>query len=82
VTGRAHLILALLLGLTGGPAIGQPADPPRSPADRPDGPPVVTAKGWVVADGVTGRVLWGSAEAEARPIASTTKLMTARIVLG
>ena len=53
----------------------------RAPADRLDGPPAVTARAWAVADGKTGKVLWGSAEAEARPMASTTKIMTAWVVL-
>jgi serine-type D-Ala-D-Ala carboxypeptidase (penicillin-binding protein 5/6) len=44
-------------------------------------PPTVTAKAWAVTDGTTGKVLWGSHEAEARPMASTTKIMTAWIVL-
>jgi D-alanyl-D-alanine carboxypeptidase (penicillin-binding protein 5/6) len=58
-------------------AVGQPKAPP----DRLDGPPVVTAKAWTVADGTTGKVLWGDHEAEPRPVASTTKIMTALIVL-
>jgi serine-type D-Ala-D-Ala carboxypeptidase (penicillin-binding protein 5/6) len=70
-------MLALLLFLA-----GQLAPlPERQPADRPDGPPVVSAKGWAIADGKTGQVLWGSAEKEPLAIASTTKIMTARLVL-
>jgi D-alanyl-D-alanine carboxypeptidase len=53
----------------------------KDPPDRPDGPPVVTAKAWVVADGATGKVLHGANAAEPRPMASTTKIMTAWIVL-
>src|SRR4051812_36922619 len=48
-------------------------------ADTPAAPPTVSAKGWAVADG-TGRVIAGSHEAEPRPIASTTKIMTAWLV--
>src|SRR4051812_43495506 len=55
--------------------------PAKAPADRPDGPPVATAKAWVIADGKTGEVLWGSEQTTPLPIASTTKIMTARIVL-
>jgi D-alanyl-D-alanine carboxypeptidase (penicillin-binding protein 5/6) len=44
-------------------------------------PPAVTAKAWAVADAGTGKVLWGDHEADARPMASTTKIMTAWIVL-
>jgi D-alanyl-D-alanine carboxypeptidase (penicillin-binding protein 5/6) len=68
-----------------GPAHAQPPAekplPPRAPAEALDGPPVVTAKAWAVADGKTGKVLWGSKEKDALPIASTTKIMTAHVVL-
>ena len=57
------------------------AQTPKAPPDRLDGPPIVSAKGWAIADGLTGQVLWGDHEAEARPIASTTKIMTAFLVL-
>src|SRR5262245_2555839 len=53
----------------------------KSPADRVDGPPIVSAKAWVVADGKTGKMLWGFKETEALAMASTTKIMTARLVL-
>ncbi len=86
---RRVLLTALLLAwLAPLPARTQPpggkgADPlpPKAPADRPDGPPVVTAKAWAVADGKTGKFLWGDHEAEPRPMASTTKIMTAWVVL-
>src|SRR5438874_4088399 len=78
-------LAVILLGLAPVPARGQPAGqkelPPRSPADRLDGPPHVTAKAWAVADGKTGKFLWGANESETRPIASTTKIMTAWLVL-
>src|SRR5687768_11392431 len=57
------------------------AQPAKAPADRLDGPPHVTAKAWAVADGKTGKLLWGFKEAEPRSIASTTKVMTALVVL-
>src|SRR3954466_16048609 len=55
--------------------------PAKTPADSPDGPPVVTAKAWAVADGKTGKLLWGSHESDPLTMASTTKIMTARLVL-
>ena len=59
----------------------QQALPTKQAADPLDGPPFVTCKGWAVADGKTGQVLWGMDEGVARPMASTTKIMTAWIVL-
>jgi D-alanyl-D-alanine carboxypeptidase (penicillin-binding protein 5/6) len=55
--------------------------PAKAPAESLGGPPLVTAKAWAVADGATGKVLWGGNQAEPRPIASTTKIMTALLVL-
>jgi D-alanyl-D-alanine carboxypeptidase (penicillin-binding protein 5/6) len=55
--------------------------PAKAPAESLNGPPLVTAKAWAVADGTTGKVLWGGNQAEPRPIASTTKIMTALLVL-
>ncbi len=55
--------------------------PPRAPPDRPDGPPVVSAKGWAVADGRTGAILASADPPAPLAIASTTKIMTAWLVL-
>jgi serine-type D-Ala-D-Ala carboxypeptidase (penicillin-binding protein 5/6) len=74
VAGPTVVLLALL-------ALAPVAAQPEKAAEPLDGPPVVSAKAWVVADGKTGKVLWGSNEAEARPMASTSKIMTAWIVL-
>jgi D-alanyl-D-alanine carboxypeptidase (penicillin-binding protein 5/6) len=67
------------------PCAAQPAAPSplpeKAPADRLDGPPIVSAKAWIVADGKTGKMLWGDNESEARAIASTSKIMTAWVVL-
>jgi serine-type D-Ala-D-Ala carboxypeptidase (penicillin-binding protein 5/6) len=49
--------------------------------DSTEGPAGVAAKAWVIADGKTGKRLWGFHDAEPRPIASTTKIMTAWIIL-
>ncbi len=76
-------ILALIPLLTPTPTPAQTEKPPvpKAPADPLDGPPFVTAKAWAVLDGKTGRILWGNNEAEARPMASTSKIMTAWVVL-
>ncbi len=69
---------ALLALLALAPVVAQPD---KRAAEPLDGPPVVSAKAWIVVDGQTGKKLWGGNEAEARPMASTSKIMTAWIVL-
>lgn len=51
------------------------------PADLLDGPPFVTCRAWGIGNAETGELLWGSNESERLDIASTTKLMTALVVL-
>ena len=53
----------------------------KQPADPLDGPPFVTARTWAIADGRTGAILWGHDEAKPVDIASTTKIMTAFVIL-
>jgi serine-type D-Ala-D-Ala carboxypeptidase (penicillin-binding protein 5/6) len=65
----------------------------RAPAPRPSNPLAgprievtgaphgVKAKGAVLADAVTGQVLWGRGLTTERPMASVTKVMTALVVL-
>ena len=69
--------------LTEGPApqITQAQVPRIGPADSLVGPPFVTARSWAIADGRTGAILWGHDEAKTVDIASTTKIMTAFVVL-
>src|SRR5437899_428283 len=50
-------------------------------ADRIDGPPIVSARAWAIAEGRTGRFLWGANESAELLMASTTKIMTAHLVL-
>jgi D-alanyl-D-alanine carboxypeptidase (penicillin-binding protein 5/6) len=44
-------------------------------------PPPVTAKAWAIADGRTGKLLWGHNADEPRKSASTTKMMCAYVIL-
>jgi D-alanyl-D-alanine carboxypeptidase (penicillin-binding protein 5/6) len=44
-------------------------------------PPVILARGAILMDADTGVVLWGNAPDTPRPMASTTKIMTALLVL-
>jgi len=53
----------------------------KQPADQLDGMPFVTCKGWIVGDAATGEVIGGDEIDTRRENASTTKLMTAWIVL-
>lgn len=55
--------------------------PPLLPRDPVVGPPIVSCAAWGVFDGSSGDLLWGSKEAEVRDPASTTKIMTAYVVL-
>jgi D-alanyl-D-alanine carboxypeptidase (penicillin-binding protein 5/6) len=75
--------IAILFLLTPSPAFAQPekGPAPKAPADSLDGPPLLSAKAWVVFDGKTGKLFKGGNEAEARPMASTSKIMTAWVVL-
>jgi D-alanyl-D-alanine carboxypeptidase (penicillin-binding protein 5/6) len=54
---------------------------PTAEADALSGPPHVTCKAWAVADGKTGTLLWGKNEDKPLDFASTTKIMTAFVVL-
>ena len=45
------------------------------------GPPIVSAKAWAIADAKTGKLLFGYKQDVQLPMASTTKLMTAWLVL-
>jgi serine-type D-Ala-D-Ala carboxypeptidase (penicillin-binding protein 5/6) len=53
----------------------------KEPADELDGLPFVTCRGWVVADAASGEVVGGADLDTPRENASTTKLMTAWLVL-
>src|SRR5207253_1392894 len=53
----------------------------KQPPEALDAPPLVTCKAWAVADGHSGKVLHGHNEGKPLDFASTTKMMTAYIVL-
>jgi D-alanyl-D-alanine carboxypeptidase (penicillin-binding protein 5/6) len=58
------------------------AQPPKAKAPESlDGPPVVSAAAWVVVDAKTGQEIRGGNADAARAMASTSKIMTAWIVL-
>lgn len=56
-------------------------EPARQPADKLDGPPLVTCKAWAVLDGKTGDVFRGQRENDPLDNASTTKMMTCFVIL-
>ncbi|MEO1995593.1 MAG: serine hydrolase, partial [Planctomycetaceae bacterium] len=68
----------------------QPTRPPeivnseqltREPPDGVAGPPFVTCRSWLIADAQSGAVLWSQQPDRILDIASTTKIMTALLVL-
>jgi len=63
------------------PSVVNASAPARGPADPADGPPFCTSKAWVVLDGRTGAVVAGHDADAALDVASTTKIMTAWVVL-
>jgi serine-type D-Ala-D-Ala carboxypeptidase (penicillin-binding protein 5/6) len=78
----AAAVLGLsVTGRAGTQAPAEKALPARLPADRIDGPPIVSARAWAIGDGKTGRVLWSAHESDRLSMASTTKIMTAAVVL-
>ncbi|MFJ6212252.1 D-alanyl-D-alanine carboxypeptidase family protein [Streptomyces sp. NPDC092296] len=55
---------------------------PAAPAQAaPAGPSGISAKGAILIDGSSGKVLWSKAADTSRQMASTTKIMTAMVVL-
>ena len=53
----------------------------QTPADSISGPPFVTANAWAVGEAKTGKILWHEKGDEKRDFASTTKTMTAWLIL-
>ena len=54
---------------------------PQKGADPIAGPPFVTADAWAIAEAKTGRILWQDKGSDVRDFASTTKVMTAWVIL-
>lgn len=54
---------------------------PVAPPDAISGPPFVSAKAWAIGEAKTGKILWHDKGDDRRDFASTTKSMTAWIVL-
>lgn len=82
---RLSWLVTVAVFLVGSPAFSQTTtqkpSPATAPAARSAGPAGLTAKAWAIADGKTGQLLWAFNETEPRAIASTTKIMTAYLVL-
>lgn len=72
------LLLSICLAVQPVIALAQGGE--KAPPDALEGPPFVSAKAWIAVDGDDGTVLGGDNVATARPMASTTKIMTAWIV--
>ena len=53
---------------------------PLLPQDTPWDRPIVACRAWAIADGETGKLLWGYNDAAVRDPASVTKSMTAHLV--
>ena len=86
---RSHLIQQAANIQEGGaeeeeePADGRAASalPELLPRDPLTGPPFLVCRAWAVADAQTGKVLWESRSSEVFDAASTTKIMTAFVIL-
>ncbi len=72
----------------GGEEDEEPADtrpgtalPELKPRDTLTGPPFVACRNWAVAEAQSGRILWESQAADVVDTASTTKIMTAYLIL-
>lgn len=63
------------------PAVVNAQELKKSPPDPITGPPFVTAKAWAILDGDSGQLLAGGNEDERRDPASTTKMMTAHLII-
>lgn len=63
------------------PAVVNSAELPLQDPDPLDGPPIVSCRAWAIADGESGELLWQHDADRQLAFASTTKMMTAYVVL-
>lgn len=63
------------------PAVINSAELSKQPSEDLNGPPVVSCKAWAIADAKSGDILFSDNADQRRHFASTTKVMTAYIVL-
>lgn len=63
------------------PAVINATQLPRAPADDDDGAPFVTCQAWAAVDAESGELIAGHAADQPLPMASTTKIMTAWLIL-
>ncbi|MEX0716836.1 MAG: serine hydrolase [Planctomycetaceae bacterium] len=71
----------LLFVVPAGAGAQPPAAEELAAADPLTGPPLTTAKAWIIGDGKTGEPLWEHESHAVRNMASTTKMMTCWIVV-
>jgi len=77
----AMVVMATGLALLPGPVWAQQDATRLAPPEELTGPPLVTCKAWAIADGRTGKLLFGHNEDKQLDNASTTKVMTIHLVL-
>ncbi len=86
-TGIADALLWTALGpvveesVIPGPEIVNAETLPRQPVDALDGPPFVSSDGWIIVNAADGTTVAGHEVATPLPFASTTKIMTAWLVV-
>lgn len=78
----ALVVMVAAVTLLPGPVSAQQQDATSvAPPEELTGPPLVTCKAWAIADGRTGKLLFGHNEDKKLDNASTTKVMTIHLVL-
>jgi D-alanyl-D-alanine carboxypeptidase (penicillin-binding protein 5/6) len=78
---RLSAPLAIALAIAAGPSAAAQQDAPAPGSPDPSAGPRLAAKAWILIDPLDEAVLAAKAPDRSRPVASTTKLMTARLAL-